>query len=147
MSGSKWDKEMAKIDKQLESISDEQLFPSNKAATPTQQAAVLEQRRTTSSIGVFARLLLAVTLGVAMLFWPYAHRCGPALWAYVFSALVVAGSGIWTGIWTWRHRSGRAHVLSLLLILWGLVLAGQEILPRTGYARPDAGHPDTWVCE
>jgi hypothetical protein len=35
-----------------------------------------------------------------------------------------------------------AHTLSLLVLLWGLVLAAREVLPRTGYAR----HVRTWSC-
>ena len=35
-----WSKEMAKIDKQLESVSDAQLFPDKPSARPSQQAQV-----------------------------------------------------------------------------------------------------------
>jgi hypothetical protein len=146
MSPSEWDKELAKIDKRLESISDEQLFPSAKAVTPAEKAAVKEKQRETSTFGVFARLVLAVALGVGMLFWPYGHRCGIGLIGYIAASLVVAGAGVWTSIWTWRHRSARGHVLSLLLIVWGLLLAGQEILPRSGYAVSTAEHPSIWLC-
>ena len=54
---------------------------------------------------------------------------------------VVIGAGVWTSIWTWRHRSSRGHILSLLLILWGGVLGAIEILPRVGYAKPDPYAP------
>jgi hypothetical protein len=49
-------------------------------------------------------------------------------------------------VWTWRHRAARAHTLSLLIVLWGLVLAAVEVLPRTGYARPSADRPAAWAC-
>jgi hypothetical protein len=155
MSSTNWDKELAKIDKQLESISDDALLgpgapppPAGGAAkVPAAPPHAAEARRETSTFGVFARLVLAVALGVAMLFWPYSARCGAGLFGYLFATIVVIVSGGWSAIWTWRHRSAQGHVLSLLLILWGLVLGAQEVLPRVGYAKPDAMHPAIWMCE
>jgi putative flippase GtrA len=92
------------------------------------------------------RLALASALGVGMLFWPYASRCGPGLAAYLGATAAVVVAGGWSARWTWRHRTARAHVLSLLLVLWGLVLAALEVLPRIGYAVPTEAHPATWAC-
>lgn len=144
---SDWDKELAKIDKQLESVSDEQLFPSQKAAAPKARADIAVKQRTTSTLGVMTRLLLAVALGIAMLFWPYGARCGVGLFGYLAASLVVTAGGVWSGVWTWRHRAARAHVLSLMLVMWGLVLGAREVLPRIGYAQPDPARPSTWVCQ
>jgi hypothetical protein len=146
-----WAKEMAKIDKQLESVSDEALFPTKKGAPSSPKAAAanaeaVEKQRSTSTLGVFLRLLLSVALGVGILFWPYDARCGLGLAGYLAAVGVVVGSGIWSAIWTWRHRSGRGHALSLLLVLWGLGLGAMEVLPRIGYAKPDALRPATWSC-
>ncbi|HEY7860553.1 MAG TPA: hypothetical protein VIB98_03875 [Gemmatimonadaceae bacterium] len=149
MSTKDWDKEMAKIDKQIESISDDALIQpatTKGAKAPAEKERVAEVKRTTSTFGVFARLILAVALGLGMLMWPYSARCGPGLFAYLFASGMVAVAGVWSAVWTWRHRSAQAHVLSLLLVVWGLVLAGLEILPRTGYAAPSASHPATWMC-
>lgn len=142
-----WERELAKIDKQLESISDEALLPAKNASTPAAKAEALEKQRTTSTFGVMARLALAVALGVGISFWPYAARCGPGLFYYLAAVGAVIGGGIWSSIWTWRHRSVRGHLLSLLVVLWGGVLAAQEVLPRIGYAIPTEAHPATWMCE
>lgn len=154
MSPRDWDKELAKIDKHLASLPEDapppSAAPSGKPAgkpAGASQAPPGEPGRRSSTLGVFFRLLLAVGLGVAMLFWPYSARCGVGLFGYLFAALVVVVAGVWTAVWTWRHRWGQAHILSLLLIAWGLVLAAQEVLPRVGYARPDPAHPAIWVCE
>jgi hypothetical protein len=146
MAGTDWDKEMKKIDKQLESISDDALIPAPGAKAPAEKARVAEVQKSTTTFGVFARLVLAVILGLAMLFWPYSVRCGPGLFAYLFASAMVGVGGVWSAVWTWRHRSSQAHVLSLLLVIWGLVLAGLEVLPRVGYAVPTAAHPATWTC-
>ena len=141
-----WDARMKKIDRQLESISDEALLPEPARPTPARAAAVAEQRRTTNTFGVFARLVLVTLLGVAMLFWPYDARCGVGLAAYLAATAVVAIGGVWTASWTWRHRAARAHVLSLLILAWGIVLAAVEVLPRAGYAIPTDARPGIWAC-
>lgn len=151
MSRSNWDDELAKIDRQLESISDaalQQGQPPAKAgaSAPGVAAAPAKVKPATSSLGVFARLVLAVLLGIGMLFWPYPTQCGIGLAGYLGATVVVVAAGVWSSIWTWRHRASQAHVLSLLLIVWGLLLGAQQVLPRVGYAVPDAAHPALWMC-
>jgi hypothetical protein len=101
----------------------------------------------TTGFGVYARLTLAVAIGVGIIFWPYANRCGWGLAGYLGAVSAVIVSGAWSAVWTFRHRAGRAHVLSLLLVLWGLVLASLDVLPRIGYAKPTLEHPAAWACE
>ena len=145
MSSKDWDSELKKIDRMLEGASDEALLPAKNAPTPAARAEAVAKQKGTSTLGVMARLLLAVALGVGMLFWPYDAKCGLGLAGYIAATGVVVGAGVWSSIWTWRHRSARGHILSLLLILWGGVLGAIEILPRVGYAKPDAARPG-WSC-
>ena len=148
-----WDKELRKIDQQLESLSDDALLPEqkgkggkpSKAAPPA--AAPPPATRKTSTLGVMARLVLAIALGVAIMFWPYSTKCGMGLFGYLAASIVVIVAGGWSAIWTWRHRSASGHILSLLLILWGALLAAQQVLPRIGYAKPDLAHPAGWACQ
>jgi hypothetical protein len=145
MSTKDWESELKKIDRMMEGASDEALLPAKSAKTPQARAEMVEKQRTTSTFGVMARLVLATALGVGMLFWPYDARCGLGLAGYLGATGVVVAAGVWSSIWTWRHRSSRGHILSLLLILWGGVLAAIEILPRSGYAKPDPTRPG-WSC-
>jgi putative flippase GtrA len=146
MSDRNWEAELKKIDRAMEGVSDEAMFPSKGAANPAARAAVADTQRTTSTLGVFMRLGLAVALGIAIVFWPYAARCGLGLSAYLAAVATLIAAGAWSSIWTWRHRAARSHILSLLLVLWGLVLGAIEVLPRTGYAVPTANHPANWTC-
>ena len=158
-----WDKELAKVDKQLASLSDDQLLGAAAPATAGAKAGAKPgvkaapapgktksestgEPRATTNFGVFARLTLSVILGVAMVVWPYPARCGPGLAAYLAAVVVVVASGVWSSVWTWRHRASKAHTLSLLIILWGLVLGSIEVLPRVGYAKPTLQHPAAWAC-
>ena len=153
MDSTKWDKELAKVDRTLEAMSDDALLPDDSAKQPSpvsrkaRKQELRDERYKTTTLGVLARLVLAVALGVGMLFWPYSARCGVGLLGYLGAAGMVVVAGAWSSIWSWRHRSGQAHVLSLLLIVWGVVLGATEILPRVGYAVPDAQHPAIWMCE
>ena len=142
-----WEKELAKIDKRLESASDEQLFPKSAAKTTSQEQAIVGKQSRTSTLGVMVRLLLAVALGIGMIFWPYQSRCGLGLLGYLLAVVVVISAGTWSAVWSWRHRAGKAHVLSLLIMVWGAILGAQEILPRTGYAKPTLEHPAAWECQ
>ena len=156
-----WDKELAKVDKQLASLSDEALLGSatpapvakggrEPARAPTRSAPAespASAPRATSSFGVYARLTLAVTVAAAMMIWPYPSKCGIGLIGYLAAIGVVVAGGLWSSVWTWRHRAARAHTVSLLVLTWGLVLGAIEVLPRIGYAKPDANHPATWVCQ
>lgn len=146
MSDRDWESEMRKIDRQLEAVSDEAILPSKAAKSPPARAQVEAVQKSTTTFGVFARLTLAVTLGVAILFWPYAARCGLGLAGYLGVVATLLTAGVWSSIWTWRHRAARAHALSLLLVLWGLLLASIDVLPRLGYAKPTAAHPAQWSC-
>ena len=147
MASSNWEKELAKIDKQLESMSDEALLPAKPSSGPAAKAEAQVIQRETTTLGVMSRLLLATALGVGMAFWPYSARCGGGLFAYLGAVSVLMAAGTWSAVWTWRHRSSKAHVLSLLLILWGGTLAAIEVLPRLGYAIPTEAHPASWMCE
>ena len=140
-----WDSELKKIDRMMEGASDEALLPAKSAKTPQARAEAVAVQKSTSTLGVMARLVLAVALGVGMLFWPYDAKCGAGLAGYLASVGVLIGAGVWSSIWTWRHRSSRGHILSLLLILWGGVLGAIEIFPRVGYAKPDALRAG-WSC-
>ena len=161
-----WDKELAKIDKQLASMSDADLLgdqarpalPAGKGAPPParQSSKAPVREADDSSDGgtsgfakfmLYARVVLAASLGIAMMFWPYDAKCGSGMVLYLGAVAAVIVSGGWSAVWSWRHRAARLHTLSLLLLLWGLVLGSIDVLPRIGYAKPDAAHPFGWMCK
>ena len=142
-----WDAELKKIDKQLESMSDSALIPAPaKGAPPAVKAAVVAERESTRTWPALLRLALATALAVGILFWPYPSRCGIGLAGYLIAVAAVTVGGLWSSVWTWHHRTARAHVLSLLLVMWGLVLGAIEVLPHSGYSRADAKRPTGWSC-
>jgi hypothetical protein len=148
MSDRDWDAEMKKIDQQLASIPVQTSSATPARAQPQAAGAapMVMGKPETSTFGVMARLGLACVLGVAIVFWPYAARCGVGLAGYLGAVGTLIVAGVWSSIWTWKHRAAKAHVISLLLVAWGVTLAAMDVLPRVGYAKISANHPANWTC-
>lgn len=141
-----WDKELAEIDKVIARGP----APTPAPAPATRPAAALPASapppaapvRRRDRAGSWVRSLLAVALAVALPFWPYAAACGFDLVLYAGAVALLVLVSLWAATATWRRQQGFAHVLSLLALLWGVMLAGTIVLPRIGYARA----PLTWMC-
>lgn len=93
-------------------------------------------------LGTWARVALGLAIGVGMTQWPYTHGCGIRLLTYGIGVAAVLAAGIWSSLSSWKRHLGVAHWLSQLLIIWGLVLAAREVLPRVGYAKVVG----VWIC-
>jgi hypothetical protein len=74
--------------------------------------------------------------------WPYSQTCGWPLAGYFGAVVTVILAGAWVGFASWKLRTGLVHILSLILIFWGIVLAAEQVLPRIGYAADRA----SWAC-
>ena len=93
-------------------------------------------------LATWARVLLALTLGLMLARWPYSQVCGLPLLGYLAAVavlIVAAGAGAAAA---WRTRNALAHVVALVLMLYGTALTMAELLPRTGYAARHA----SWQC-
>ena len=93
-------------------------------------------------LALWARVLLGVALAAAMTQWPYPHGCDLPLLGYLGAVAAVLLAGGWIAFASWHLRSGLAHVLSLVIVFWGIVLAAEQALPRVGYAAERA----SWRC-
>jgi len=150
-----WDKELAKIDRQLASISDEALaapppvvptgMPRGAGATSVRSAAA--PAGGAARWWTYTKVALSTTGALGIWLWPWAARCGLPLAGLVSAAGVVALLGVWSARGTWSQRLGLAHVASLLAVVSALVLGAREVLPRVGYAQPTFDRPDRWSCQ
>lgn len=136
-----WDKELAEIDKLVAKGSTAGAVP-----VPATRAGgappVTRAGGRFSGLTTWLRVGLGLTLAVAITQWPYPSACGFNLFVYLGAISAVTVAGLWSSITSWQRRMGLAHVLSLLVLLWGLILAARELLPRMGYA----AQPRTWTC-
>ncbi len=153
-----WDAELAKIDKQLASVSDEQLRAARTPATgnaakggsPRADVSMVAPAPTISrgrSWTAWLKVVIAVVAVLTVVLWPWPARCGVPLIVYTAATGGVVLLGVWSATGTWRHRLGLAHVTSLLVIALAVVLAAREVLPRAGYAIPTELRGQTWICE
>jgi hypothetical protein len=94
-------------------------------------------------LGPWMRVLLALSLGTAIGWWPYPRSCGFPLVGYFGALVTVILAAGWAAGSSWRHRAKLAHILSLILLFYGMLMAMAELLPRTGYAVDRA----SWGCE
>src|SRR5712692_645681 len=111
-------------------------------AVPAASAAAARSTGSAAWLGTWARVALGLLIGIGMTQWPYTHGCGLRLIFYLVGVAAVIAAGTWSGISSWKRRLGVAHVLSQGLIIFGLVLAAREVLPRIGYAKVAA----PWLC-
>ncbi|HYR31901.1 MAG TPA: hypothetical protein VEO93_08260 [Gemmatimonadales bacterium] len=150
-----WDKELAEVDR-LIAKNLPQADPSLGRHAPAPHAGpgaaahstpghALPAARASAGqwLGTWVRVGLGVLIGIGMTQWPYTHGCGLKLMFYLIGVAAVITTGVWSSLSSWRRRLGVAHVLSQVLIVWGLVLAARELLPRVGYAKAAA----TWLCQ
>jgi heme A synthase len=89
------------------------------------------------------QVLLGLSLGIMMGWWPYSRECGFPLLGYIGAVTTVILAGAWAASASWKLRSGLAHIIALILIFYGVMLAASVLLPRTGYAVDQA----TWTCQ
>lgn len=158
MSDRNWEAEMAKIDKQLASVSDDQLVADKKpvaqgkgGAAPVASATVPPARPSSAATGgtwkSWVKVIIAVSAAAGLMFWPWPARCGLPVMGFTAATGGVVLIGFWSAIGTWRHRLGLAHVASLMVMVWGMALGAREVLPRIGYAVPSIERPGQWSCD
>ena len=148
-----WDKEMAEVDRLLKKLpnADPTL---GRGGEPTVRrpavagGSVSAPAATLRSSGggwlatwVKVGLGVLVAVGTAPGVWPYSHGCGLRLIFYLVGVATVIATGLWASVASWRRRMGFAHVVSQILIIWGVLLLAREVLPRVG---PNAGA--LWLC-
>ena len=112
------------------------------AGTVLRRPASMRSMRSSRAAGIWARAILGVCLGIALMQWPYGRACGPRLFFYLTAVVALFTTGLWAAVFAWKGRLGAAHVIALAIMLWGLVLVADEVLPRSGYAKYSA----TWWC-
>ncbi len=138
-----WDREMREVDKLLAKLPDAEptlgrgvptvpvsLHPSLGGVAGAGALQPAGRARGRAWLTTWLRVGLGIALGVGMLVWPYTHACGLKLVFYLIGATTVTIAGVWSALTSWKRRLGIAHTLSIILIIWGLALAGRQLLPR-----------------
>jgi hypothetical protein len=145
-----WDKEMAEVDRLLKKLpaADPTLGRASggeptvrrPAAAPSSGGGAPSAR---DRVGTWVKVALGVLVGIGIApgVWPYSHGCGLRLIFYLVGVTTVIAAGLWASISSWKRRLGFAHVVSQILIVWGILLMTREVLPRVG-----AKAAALWLC-
>lgn len=142
-----WLTELRKIEREFDGLPPEPTPTELRIRRAAEQRAEKLRRERATLLGVLARFLPVVGLAGAIVLWPYHRGCGTGLFVYLGAEGVIVVGGLWLVACTWRARLAKTHGVALILVLWGLMLIGHQILPRVGYAKTDAAHPAQWWCE
>ena len=143
-----WDKELADIDKIIAKQPLPVPSPAPGAPPPGQPRraapppALAETPRHRLVLTTWLRVVLAIIVAAAMTQWPYAYGCGLQLVFYLGAAAGVILAGLWGTVISWKRRMPGAHIVALLVTLWGAYLAGRVVVDRTGYPKVQR----TWAC-
>ena len=142
-----WSVELKKIDRELSGLPPEPSPEATRARRAAEHRAQERKRHQVAEFGVWMRLSVVMILVGSVNFWPYARACGAGLIGFLSATTLIIAGGLWVSALTFRHRMPRAHAAALIVVLWGLVLTAEEVLPRTGYARhADPLDPPRWSC-
>lgn len=146
VTGIDWTAQLKKIERQFDGLPAE---PSESELRFKRETQRRSQQRRAQQEGVFgagSRVVLALSLGLAINAWPYDRTCGAALAGYLAAAAFIIAAGLWATVGSWRASAAKLHAAALLVIAWGIVLIAAQALPRVGYARTDPRNGPAWRC-
>jgi hypothetical protein len=146
VTGIDWSAQLKKIERQFDGLPSQ---PSELEQHTRRETQRRSEQRNVQHDGIFgagSRVVLALSLSLAINAWPYDRACGPGLAGYLAASAFVIAGGFWATVGTWRARSPKLHAAALLVIAWGMVLVSAQALPRIGYARIDPANGPAWRC-
>lgn len=147
VTGIDWSAQLKKIERQFDSLPAEPSESEQRGKPETQQRR--SQQRSAQHEGLFgagSRVVLALSLSLAINAWPYDRACGPGLAGYLAASAFIIAAGFWATVGTWRARAPKLHAAALFVVVWGMVLISAQALPRVGYARTEPGNGPAWRC-
>ncbi len=146
MTGIDWAAQLKKIERQFEGVPTPPTESELRAQRENERREQLRRRKREETFGAASRVVLVLSLGLAMNAWPYDRACGVGLFGYLAASTAIVAGGFWATVGTWRGRAPNLHALALLAVAWGMVLIGAQVLPRVGYAKLDPGARLAWRC-
>jgi cation transport ATPase len=146
VTGIDWSAQLKKIERQFEGLPPEPSESEQRAKRENERRQQLRHRNRETLFGAVSRVVLVLSLGLAMSAWPYGRACGAGLLGYLAASAAIIAGGVWATIGTWRSRSSKLHGVALLAVAWGVVLITAQVLPRVGYAKIDPQNGPAWRC-
>ena len=146
MTGIDWSAQLKKIERQFDGLPAEPSESELRAKRENDRRQQMKSKDREAVFGAASRVVLVLSLGLAMAAWPYDRACGPGLLGYLAASAAIVAGGLWATVGTWRRHAPRLHALALLAVAWGVVLITAQVLPRVGYAKVDPSNGPAWRC-
>lgn len=96
-------------------------------------------------VAFWVRYVLVGVLTLSLFWWPYGHRCGFPLVAFLLANVIVIAAGLVLAVETFREQMVRAFILSTLFVATAWTVIAVHTLPRLGYNPLGATHI-AWSC-
>lgn len=95
--------------------------------------------------GFWLRFALVPVLTLSLFWWPYGHRCGFPLVAFLMANVTVIAAAVSLAVQTWRDHVAWVFLVSTLCAATAWTVIAVHTLPRVGYA-PLGETFTTWTC-
>ncbi len=146
MTGIDWSAQLKKIERQFDGLPPEPSESTLRVKRENERRQHVRLKGREAVFGAGSRVVLVLSLSLAINAWPYGRACGVELYGYLTACAAIIAGGIWATVGTWRGRSPQLHAIALLVVAWGVVLTTAQVLPRVGYAKVDARNRPAWRC-
>jgi hypothetical protein len=146
VTGIDWSSQLKKIERQFDGLPPEPSESELRAKRENERRGQQRRVQRDAMFGAGSRVVLALSLSLAINAWPYNRACGAGLAGYLVASAFIVAAGLWATVGTWRAHAGKLHALALLVVAWGFVLVGAQALPRVGYTRADPANRPAWRC-
>jgi hypothetical protein len=141
-----WSAQLKKIERQFDGIPTPPTEAQLRIEREHERREQLRRLKRDEVFGAASRVVLTLSLGLAMNAWPYDRACGPGLYAYLAASAAIVAGGIWAVVGTWNSRFPKLHAAALVVVAWGVILITAQVLPRIGYARVATRSRLAWQC-
>jgi hypothetical protein len=146
VTGIDWSTQLKKIERQFDGLPPEPSGSELRSKRENQRGSQQRKFAREAIFGAGSRVVLALSVSLAINVWPYDRACGIGLGGYLAAALVVTTAGLWATVGSWRAHASKLHAVALLVVAWGIVLISAQVLPRVGYAKIDPRNGPAWRC-
>src|SRR5918992_1958653 len=100
VSGIDWSAQLKKIERQFDGIPTPPTESDLRAQRENERREQLRRRQREDVFGSASRVVLVLSLGLAMNAWPYARACGVGLLGYLAASAAIVAGGVWAMVGT-----------------------------------------------
>jgi hypothetical protein len=146
VTGIDWSAQLKKIERQFDGLPTPPTEADLRLQRENERREQLRKLKRDEIFGAASRIVLVLSLSLAINAWPYDRACGAGLLGYLAAAAAIVAGGVWAIVGTWHSRAPKLHAVAILAMAWGTVLLAAQVLPRVGYTNLDLRSRPTWRC-